>query len=72
MDENASMSPVKEAHRQGRKTDHAAGLARQGGGNGINHTAGLARQDGGSNRGAAARTLAAVGGKSARNTVLAA
>ena len=66
MDENASMRPATEAHRKGRKIDHAAGLARQGGGSGIDHTAGLARQGGGSSRGAAARTSAAVGGKSAR------
>ena len=72
MDENASMSPAKEAHGKGRKIDHAARLARQGGGSGIDHAAGLARQGGGSSRGAAARTLAAVGGKSARNTVPAA
>jgi len=57
MDENASMSPAKEAHGKGRKIDHAAGLARQGGG---------------SSRGAAGRTSAAVGGKSARKTVPAA
>ena len=57
MDENASLSPVKEAHGKVRKSDHAAGLA---------------RQVGGSNRGAAGRSSAAVGGKSARNTVAAA
>ena len=43
MDEKASMSPAKEAHRKGRKIDHAAALARQGGGSSIDHTAGLAR-----------------------------
>ena len=69
MDENALMRPATEAHRKGRKIDHAAGLARQGGGSGIDHTAGLARQGGGSSRGAAARTSAAVGGKSARKQI---
>ena len=72
MDENALMRPATVAYHKGHKIDHAAALARQGGGSGIDHTAGLARQGGGSIRGAAARTSAAVGGNSARNTVPAA
>ena len=51
MDENALMRPATVAHHKGRKIDHAAGLARQGGGR---------------IRGAAARASAAVDGKSAR------